>query len=321
MRLEFRLLVIDDNPDQLDAPLTALSDFLASKGFVLKPKIPKDLSEKAIRDLARLEGKDFDLALVDYSLGDGDRNGSDAIRTLRPRMMYTDIVFFSSAPKKDLRDQLAVKEIDGVYVSDRAGLVDSLVGVAKTVIGKAVDLSHMRGIAMAEVAELDVMMEETLLKVFATGTEPFAAKAKRTMRAYLEDANARLETIKPIIAEEKIVELVSDIRLFGSSERHQAIVRVVNCLDPTPNEHLEVLKAYPEEIIQNRNLLAHARQVANGDGTHSLKATKPGNPPITIDDAWMDDFRRKLHRHRAALEALCGAIHDLHRKMVGQDGS
>lgn len=164
------------------------------------------------------------------------------------------------------------------------------------------------------------MMEETLLAVFATGSEPFAAKAKRTMKSYLVDANARLETIKPIIAGEKIVELVSDIRLFGSNERHQAIVRVAKCLDPAPAEHLAVLETYPVEIIQNRNLLAHARQVANDNGTHSLKATKPGNPPVTIDDAWMDDFRRTLHRHRAALEALCGAIHALHRKVTGQDG-
>lgn len=317
MRLEFRLLVVDDNPDQLDASLQALAGYLQSKGFKLATTFPKDLSENTIGDLAKLEGKNFDLALVDFSLGDSKRDGADAIRTLRTRMRYTDIVFFSSDPKNTLRQRLMANEIDGVFISDRHGLVDALKGVASTVIGKAVDLSHMRGIAMAEVAELDVMMEETLLKVFATGTEPFAAKAKRTMKTYLEDANARLETIKPIIAEEKIVELVSDIRLFGSNERHQAIVRVAKCLEPAPEHLLTVLEAYPVEIIQNRNLLAHARQVANGDGTHTLKATKPGKPPTTIDDAWMDEFRRTLHRHREALEALCEAIHALHLKVTG----
>ena len=105
--------------------------------------------------------------------------------------------------------------------------------------------------------------------------------------------------------------------MFGSNERHQAIVRVAKCLEPAPEHLLTVLEAYPVEIIQNRNLLAHARQVVNGDGTHTLKATKPGKPPTTIDDAWMDEFRRTLHRHREALEALCGAIHALHLKVTG----
>ena len=61
------------------------------------------------------------------------------------------MVFYSSAPLSELLAELAGHQVAGVFVANRQTIGEALIGLADTVIGKAVDLSHMRGIAMAEV--------------------------------------------------------------------------------------------------------------------------------------------------------------------------
>ena len=69
MKLEFRLLVVDDAPDNIiDGAVGILSDHLELKGFSLNKRFVNDFSEAEFRGLARLEGKDYDLVMVDYRL-------------------------------------------------------------------------------------------------------------------------------------------------------------------------------------------------------------------------------------------------------------
>ena len=167
MKLEFRLLVVDNAPDNIiEGAVGILSDHLELKGFSLNKRFVNDFSEAEFRGLARLEGKDYDLVMVDYRLELDDMDGADVARQLRLGLRYTDMVFYSSAPPAELRDKLAKASVSGVFVETRDNLSDALTGLADTVIGKAVDLNHMRGIAMAEVAEMDVLMEETLGRAF-----------------------------------------------------------------------------------------------------------------------------------------------------------
>jgi CheY-like chemotaxis protein len=320
MRLDFRLLVIDDEPDQIDGALTTLQDFLDTNGFGLTKVIPTDLAEGAIGKLARHEGKNFDLAVVDFNLGGGGKDGAILIKTLRSRMKYTDMVFFSSDSRATLLSQLAGNDIDGVFVAGRRDLDETLKGVASTIIGKAIDLSHMRGIAMAEVAELDLMMEETLLLVFESGNEPFSAKASRTLKKYFESTEERLTQVKPLVEGQKIIELIADSSLFGSMDRYKAMMRILDCLKPAPEVHLTVFKTYENDIIKKRNILAHAREHDNGDGTYSLKSFKPNVAATVIDESWMTDFRQQLRHHRASLHALCTELRTFHAGLVQKNG-
>jgi hypothetical protein len=308
VRLEFSLLVVDDRPDSVDGAIGDLADYLEAKGFTLRKTIAPDLSENALRDLARSSGKDYNLVMVDYNLERADINGATAAARLRRELQYTDMVFYSSAPSVDLLAELAKHGVAGVFVADRGALGDALKGLADTVIAKAVDLSHMRGIAMAEVSDMDFQMEEILEKVFSAKGDRFAAVAKRTLALLTEGAEEHKNNIGELVKQGKILEIVTDPRLFSSMHKYRAVMRSAGCLNEKPIEALSVLKNYVADVINNRNTLAHAKEDQSSDGTSSLRAISKGKLSIPIDDAWMEDFRGRLRTQRNALSTVCEAL-------------
>jgi len=308
MKLEFRLLVIDDEPGGVDAAVAGLGDFLGARGFSLNRKNADDLSEQGIRDLARQEGRDYDLVMIDYNLGRADTNGAAAAKRMRTQLPYTDIIFYSSDRSANLLSELATQEVAGVFVADRTSLGDMLNGVTDTIVGKAVDLNHMRGIAMAEVAEMDVLMEIILDRVFSAGHASFNGIAARTLAKVIESARASVSTLEPIVENGGILDVIGDSRLFSSAQKYMAIRRVANALSPKPAAALRALNSYEADIIGNRNTLAHAKEEVDTAGNVTLRSTKRGEAGVVIDDAWMVDFRSKLRTHRAALTTVCDAL-------------
>ena len=76
MKLEFALLLVDDAPDNVEQAIHILGDHLNDKGFSLIPEVAEDLSEWGVQRLARSQGRNYDLVMVDYNLGQVDRNGA-----------------------------------------------------------------------------------------------------------------------------------------------------------------------------------------------------------------------------------------------------
>ena len=309
MKLEFRLLVVDDAPDYIiEGAVGILSDHLELKGFSLNKRFVNDFSEAEFRGLARLEGKDYDLVMVDYRLELDDMDGADVARQLRRGLRYTDMVFYSSAPPAELLDRLAKASVLGVFVETRENLSDALTGLADTVIGKAVDLNHMRGIAMAEVAEMDVLMEGTLGRAFDATGEQFDPAARKTIRKLRDGMENDSNQLEQRLSESGLADVVRDSRLFSSAHKYMAVRRVANSLSERPIEELNLLKSYQADIIDNRNMLAHAKEHLAEDGKTILRSIKSNEREITINDSWMTDFRQKLTKHRNALTIVCEAI-------------
>lgn len=308
MKLEFQLLVVDDSPDELGQAVGLLKDHLEAKGFSLECHYPKDLSESGLKKLARNSGRNFDLVAVDFNLGVPDFNGAHAAGKLRHDLRYTDMVFYSSDPAAKLLEELAKNHVSGVFVAARDDLDDMLKGLADTVIGKVVDLNHMRGIAMAAVADMDVQMESVLETVFKSSDTVLAQKGGETLKKLLEGEEKRIEKLRETVAKGDIIGVVTNGELFNSMQRFKAISRVCRVLASIPADALEIFKKYDEDIIKNRNTLAHAKENSAADGTTSLSAIKLGNKPVIIDDDWMKLFRSKLRIQKNALAAICDAL-------------
>ena len=316
MNLEFSLLVVDDAPDSIREAIDILRDNLEAKGFTLDLHSPDDFSERGLRELARLKGKDYDLVMVDYNLGHDETDGAIAAHRLRLNLPYTDMVFYSSVPGLNLHGKLAEQEVAGVFISRREDLGDTLTGIADTVIGKAVDLNHMRGIAMAEVAEMDVFMEETLGRAFRyAGDRCIEDATNRTIRRLRESTQEDSVLLENCFEEDGLPGVVSNSRLFSFAQKFQAVRRVVRCLPEKPSEALDVLSSYENEVIKNRNMLAHVKEETTADGTTILRSIKDDGG-VVIDDSWMTDFRLKLKAHRSALAHVCQAL-DKHFGAVG----
>ena len=308
MKLEFRLLIVDDDPNGIREAIGILEEYLENKGFSMSRRIADDFSNRGLRNLARLEGKNYDLVMIDYNLGQTDTDGAVAALRLRRDLQYTDMVFYSSDPSLNLYGKLAEHEVSGVFIANRDELDTALTGLADTVIGKAVDLNHMRGIAMAEVAEMDLLMEETLVRAFQPTGEYFAAAANRTTKKLRESMQENLTQLNQCLEEGSLADVVSDSRLFSSAHKYMAVRRVANSLSERPIEELDVLKSYQADIIDNRNMLAHAKEHPAEDGKTDLRSIKGNGGTVPIDDDWMTDFRQKLTRHRDALTIVCKAI-------------
>ena len=305
MKLQFSLLLIDDEPTSIEQSLGTLRDHLEDKGFELVTNAPSDVSIGSVRELSRNQGQEFDLVAVDYMLGSERFDGGQAASIIRRELRYTDMVFYSSNTAVNLHDELAKAEVEGVFVAGRDELGEALVGLADTVIGKAVDLNHMRGIAMAEVAEMDVMMENVLADAFQTAggrLDEVARRSAERVKTSLTESAARTGKV---VSEQGIVGLVRNGRLFSSAHKYRALKRVCDTFAAPPE--LRVLASYERDVLGKRNILAHAQE-ATADSTETfLLATHEGST-VTIDDAWMIDFRRTLRDQRSALEKVCAAI-------------
>ena len=307
MKLKFRLLIADDAPDSIEQAIATLGEHLEEKGFTLKLQVENDFSQENLNSLASSGGQEYDLVVVDYMLGSGI-NGADVAGTLRRKLPYTDMVFYSSNPAADLLGELASHGIPGVFTSTRNELDESLKGLADTVIGKAVDLNHMRGIAMAEVAEMDLLMEETLVRAFSSSNPNAVAAADRTGRKLLDSICRAKNKVRERLSAGGMALAVKDGRLAQHTQKYWAIKRLARHLTDAPTEHLSTLTNYESEIISNRNLLAHAKEQLDVSGRTQLCSVGRNQEPISIDELWMADYRRKLQKHRQALDVICSLI-------------
>jgi CheY-like chemotaxis protein len=305
MKLEFSLLVIDDDATDLaQNALGELEEFLDEKGFSLRRSVPTDISSASIEALAQAGGAEYDLVIIDYMLGANAPDGSVAAATFRRLMPYTDIIFYSSSPSGQLLTELANQGVAGVFVANRTdNLGDALVGIAQTIIGKAVDLTHMRGIALAEVANMDVVLEDVLVRAFSSDQTDIPATATRTLSKLVDGGKERVQKLEGHQAANEILAVVRSNLLFTLADKYRALSRVSTVL----GFEEQFKKLSHQNIIDKRNLLAHAREGVGQTGTPTLKSIKDG-AEIEIDDAWMTVLRTELRDHRSALNGVCAAI-------------
>jgi CheY-like chemotaxis protein len=305
VKLEFSLLVIDDDANDLaQNALGELEEFLTEKGFSLKRNVPTDISSDAIEALAQSGGAEFDLVIIDYMLGANAPDGSTAAKTFRRLMPYTDIIFYSSSPSGELLKQLAAQEVPGVFVANRTdNLGETLVGIAQTIIGKAVDLTHMRGIALAEIADMDVILEDVLVRAFSSTHTEIGSMASRTLLKLVDSGKERVQKLEKLQAASEILAVVKSNLMFTLADKYRALTRVAKAVGL--EEQVKNLNS--QNIIDKRNLLAHAREVTGQGGTPTLKSIKDGDE-IEINDAWMTVLRTELRAHRLALASVCAAI-------------
>ena len=307
MKLAFQLLVVDDNPDVVGNAIGRLKDHLDDKGFDFSRIDPPALSGPDW-DTFLNQGRSYDLVMIDYNLSQSEM-GDVAAKRLRAALPYTDIIFYSAEPRTTLLRLLAQQEVEGVFVAHRQELDDRLVRLADTIIGKVADITHMRGLAMAEVADMDVVMEQALSDALASHLLP-SDVVENTVETLRRSLNDMLAKIPPELDAPGLSSLVPHGLVFTSDHKYRSIRRIARKLHDKPKHDLQTLNSFQSEILKKRNILAHAKeQTVAKDGSAVLRSFgKEGN--ITIDDDWMMRFREALRKHRRALENVCSAIRD-----------
>jgi DNA-binding NarL/FixJ family response regulator len=296
VRLDFRILWIDDQPKHVESFREGIDNKIRPLGFALEVQGVSKLSE--VEDIIEQHVHDdgIDLVMVDYDLGTkaGD-GGQEALTTIRASFPHKDIMFYSAADTDKLREIAFNAKVDGVHFSTRFSLVDDTSSYIENMLRKVMDIDHMRGIVMAATSDIDWLVERTLVAVndslLAEESAKMAAELGAVVQKKLEKNK---ETLAKALEKGGLEPLLKLKHLVTAHDRLEYLVKTMKAVaEGSENSKLDLAVKYKDEVVQRRNKLAHvvSRRV---DGKQVFEGP---NGEITAQD--MTELRCDLLKHRA----------------------
>lgn len=306
MRLNFCVLWVENDNEWAESIREEIEE--AIQDFGLRPElhiVPK--GDDAIGY------KGYDLILMDLALADG-KSGDEVISKIRSLEIFTDVVFYTASGVAAVKDKARSMDLEGVYFADRNQV--SFIRKIKEIINASVrrlqDLVNLRGVVMAEVSELDSLMELIVTKYF---------QSKETLEEFHKHVSSdREKSIKKLLVEvdcEKKCYIswkdhtINDIlKQLDSSQKARAIKIVVENLAKTTGDFAQYLKTnfyeeYNKAIISVRNNLAHCVETKNEDGSIILK-TRKGD--IVYGNAEIVEIRKNIQLYHKIFELILDSI-------------
>lgn len=250
MQLDYKILWIDDDKDDVETLAESLGDFLQSQGFVLKKFWAKD--KKSLEDLLSTT-IDFDFIFVDNSFDD-EELGLAFIEQLRDNKVYADILFFSSvAAKEKLKQEATKKSIQSIYIYTKTEITRDpslFENIIQYRINKEMDNASLRGIAMSEIA----MFDQEILDILKSNNmkKGIISKIKEQKSDHCKLCLASDDEIWSIVDSEQ------GTMIFNSSSRKDVLhSKLLKGKVQYTSEYNEIKDNYQNELLSIRNKLAH----------------------------------------------------------------
>lgn len=254
MKLDYKVLWIEDDDEWIDASKDFLRDIIEDLGFryLVEFRNGPDCSKEDFDDPS------YDLILMDYELHLGI-NGIKLLDMIKELRVYTDILFYSG--KEDqMRDAVRKKgNIDGIYMCNRKDVIDRAEELIEFALKKVLDTNNVRGIVMAEVSRLDSHMKDIIIKAHEDFfDEELKLQNKEKICGRLNGfLDQKVEEIKELSSDEgdSITEIISNF-MFDSNKKARSLGWVVEKLKL--NRGLSFISnEYTTEVLKKRNKLAH----------------------------------------------------------------
>lgn len=162
MKLLYKVLWFDDQPDNIENFKKGIARILKDNGFKLDVESRNSISDDEIIKLADdlKQYNPYDLIIFDHDLGISGV-GSDIAQKLR-RSIFTDMVYYSGKPVQELRNELCAKAIDGVFIVSRDNFVNNIQPIIEDQISKFTDMNNMRGLILDAFSEIDLRLRYRL---------------------------------------------------------------------------------------------------------------------------------------------------------------
>jgi hypothetical protein len=263
MRLTFSILWFDDNVDYFDSiDLDPLEAEISSWGF--SPNIEKVITPEEFTN--RSPFATYDLIVVDRNL-EGYKDGQDFIADIRGNTVYTEVIFYTAGEASDLWEAIREKELEGVFVSSRADILSKIMRVGRQSIRKVLDLENMRGIVMAEVGELDFLLEE----IITTGIKSLQDEHRQSIFTKFHEKTAKqyqdsVDSLAEFIKNPEIITMLSHC---DSDKRWSNFNRLKKCHDKLKGK--ASIGDYVKEVLWPRNCLAHGKSELHQDGGYLFR--------------------------------------------------
>ena len=301
MRLNYRILWIDDQPRHVRAFRERIDMHLASLGFVLDVQEVSGLSGVDAAIGGHIHDDGIDLVMVDYDLGPGS-GGEEALASVRDRFRYKDILFYSASDPVHLRRIAFDRGLDGIHFSTRVSLADDAISIVDKTLNKVMDIDHMRGVVMAATSDIDLFIEKTVLRRHATASpqvqQEFKARVVAGIRDKMSEWAADLDRAESKPGIEAVMKLK---HLYTASDRLRSLIGELEGLVTEGVTLLESAKEYRDNLIPRRNRLAHL-VVRMVDGKRVLADVKGEGSEMDVDA--MCELRKDLVRHRKNFEEI-----------------
>jgi len=293
MRLSFSVLWFDDSEDYFDSlNIDPLVQEIFSWGFY--PDIQRVTTPEDFKNHHPFEK--LDLIIVDRNL-ENYPDGEEFIADLRSNAIYTEVIFYTAGNVNDLWDAIREKKLEGVFVSSRNDILPKISKVGLQSIRKVLDLENMRGIVMAEVAELDHLLEEII--AMGVASLPVEQQDSIFKRFYEGAAGQNQEYGDRIIAFINKPEISEMLVLCDSDKRWQNFNRLRKNHSKLKNKGR--IGDFSAEVLKPRNFLAHGRAELQKDGSYFFHYQ---GKKFLFDDKTSLDLRQTILRYKGAFSDI-----------------
>lgn len=301
MRLDFNILWVEDQPDQVKAQRARIDYLLRKEGFRVNAEFATSVG--AAEDLlgSDIFGDHVDLVLMDFDLGGGP-NGSVGIERVRDLFPFKDIVFYSASGVQRLQQTLADGKFQGIFYSSREDLTDTVFGVFEALVKKVLDIEHARGIVMGATSEIDHFINQSLIDVCEQGEGVREAALKLVIKQISDNRKTYDKEVSKIEVLTDLSVLADFHHIFTSAHRLRLLRKLLQTLG-AHNEECEAMIKYADETIPRRNDLAHVRVVREG---FSRKLFDRHGNQVTADD--MRDLRVALLAYHELFEKVTSSL-------------
>jgi len=294
MNMSYSILWVDDQPDDIEESVGYVKNHIDSLGFVsdiMQIQYYRD-NEEIVHD------NKWNLIVVDYNLAQNS-NGAELINSIRENKLYTEVVFYSS-DYEAVEESIKTEAMEGVYWAQKndEDLEKKVAIVIDITLKKMMDVNTMRGIVMAEVAEMDHEMTDmiTLHHNNIEESEQSTLKSKIIKRC----CNSEKSKIKKLeeLKSSCMISDCLDFKIIDSDKRLRTISWIFNHLGICNEEQMEKLDNC-RELLRKRNLLAHGKTNIESD------TIKSGDQEFSLNDAI--ELRKEIRNQRDNFNSL----HDL----------
>lgn len=301
MRLDFNVLVIDDQPNGIKGAIENLKQHVEEEGFRLAVKNATSLDEAVTMIGDHVLADVVDLVLVDYDLGTGSGGGGDeALSHIKTAMPFKEVVFYSARSTAELRKLAYDAGVEGVYCATRISLGETVGGVFDALIKKVLDIDHCRGIILGATSDLDHLVNEMLRTVDAQLTEEQRAAS---LQFALQRIDATLERFKEkrktLSKEPNLEALLEENQLFTSADRLHLLLNVHDYRYERKSPLRKAVGRYLAKIPGVRNMFAHVRLTP---GDHHTRLSGFGEEKL--DPITLRAVRRELIEFRDQFQQL-----------------
>ena len=315
MSLQYNILWVDDRKDEyqtleIDKELeNYLNDLFFEPHIYMYENV-----EEAEKKLSQIK---YDVIFSDYNIGE-NKNGKDFIIDIRKLNVKAEILFYSAQEKPPATEMDRISFLQLQSNTAYEELKDKMKSVIALTVEKLNDLTNLRGLVMAEVSELDTMMEE-IIKKYYLGKETnskewlnfqkriIAGVEKNTKKKILPkvsktDKNEEKEhCVKDCFhiwsKAESIEDIISEFEFDSSKKAHTIHIIAEEIFD----YKIFTCSEYETEIIQVRNNLAHSKSVIK-DGVEVLVTKKGGE--IDFNQESFIKIRRNIKRYLEIFEKI-----------------